>query len=263
MIAKIKDNLIRFCRWLWRECRDVKTLLLLLLVITVAYSPAWGGYFLYELFGWKWASVVASACLAFWAGPFTPFFPICIGITLAIKQYAKHGKKHPDTADMPKVEKPITYTKIFWLFLVGSVAGVIIEGLFCLMTKGHWETHVVSVLAPYNMLYGFGVVLFYVGAIKLQNKPLIVQILIMTAFATTLELLCGLLLRYGLGMKAWDYSNVFLNYKGIICLGFSAAWGGCGLCVCKAIPAHTIAAETLHRQTVESGLHSTEPDNHR
>lgn len=24
----------------------------------------------------------------------------------------------------------------------------------------------------------------------------------------------------------WDYSNVFLNYKGIICLPFSLAWVG-------------------------------------
>ena len=87
---------------------------------------------------------------------------------------------------MPKPEKAITYTKLFWLFLVGSVAGVIIKGLFCLIAKGHWETHVVSVLAPYNILYGLGAVLFYVGAIKLQHRPIAVQISIMTAFATAL-----------------------------------------------------------------------------
>lgn len=122
-------------------------------------------------------------------------------------------------------EETIAYTKLFWLFLAGSVAGVIIEGLFCLVAKGHWETHVVSVLAPYNILYGLGAVLFYIGAVKLQSKPLAVQIVIMTVFATTLELLCGLLLRHVLGMRAWDYSHSFMNYKGIICLGFSAVWG--------------------------------------
>ena len=225
MIAKIKDKFIRFCRWIWQECKDTKTFLLLLLVIAVVYSPVWGGYLLYAIFGWKWASVMASACLVFWAGPFTPFFPICIGITLSIKRWTGGKSKPEDAPAAPKPEKTITYTKLFWLFLVGSVAGVIIEGLFCLIAKGHWETHVVSVLAPYNILYGLGVVLFYIGAVKLQHRPLAVQIVIMTAFATALELLCGLLLRYGLGMRAWDYSHSFLNYKGIICLGFSAAWG--------------------------------------
>ncbi len=225
MMTKLKDKFICFCHWVWQECKDTKTFFLLLLVIAVVYSPVWGGYLLYAVFGWEWASVMASACLVFWAGPFTPFFPICIGITLAIKRRAEHCAKHHDTEGVPKYEKTITYTKVFWLFLAGSVAGVLIEGLFCLISKGHWETHVVSVLAPYNILYGLGVVLFYVGAIKLQHKPLAVQIVIMTVFATALELLCGLLLRYGLGMRAWDYSNSFLNYKGIICLGFSAAWG--------------------------------------
>ncbi len=133
-------------------------------------------------------------------------------------------------------EKTITYTKLFCLFLAGSVLGVLIEGLFCLISKGHWETHVVSVLAPYNILYGLGAVLFYVGAVKLQYKPLAVQIAIMTSLATVLELVCGLFLRYGLGMRAWNYSNSFLNYKGIICLGFSAAWGFAAFVFSKLSP---------------------------
>ena len=225
MISKLKDKFIRFCRWVWQECKDAKTFLLLLLVIAVVYSPVWGGYLLYAVFGWKWASVMASACLVFWAGPFTPFFPICIGITLSIKRRVKRQTEMKNAPADTKPEKAITYTKLFWLFFVGSIAGVVIEGLFCLIAKGHWETHVVSVLAPYNILYGLGVVLFYIGAVKLQHKPIGVRVVIMTTFATALELLCGLLLRYGLGMRAWDYSHSFLNYKGIICLGFSAAWG--------------------------------------
>ena len=32
MIAKIKDKFIRFCRWIWQECKDIKTFLLFLLV---------------------------------------------------------------------------------------------------------------------------------------------------------------------------------------------------------------------------------------
>ena len=225
MITKLKNRFIRFCRWIWQECKDIKTFLLLLLVIAVVYSPVWGGYLLHAIFGWKWASVMASACLVFWAGPFTPFFPICVGITLSIKRWTGRKTKSTDTPTATEQKRTITYTGIFCLFLIGSVAGVIIEGLFCLITKGHWETHVVSVLAPYNILYGLGVVLFYIGAVKLRHKPLAVQIIIMTAIATTMELLCGLLLRYGLGMRAWDYSNSFMNYKGIICLGFSAIWG--------------------------------------
>ncbi|MCI7510861.1 MAG: hypothetical protein MSB05_02210 [Firmicutes bacterium] len=92
MINKLKDKFINFCRWVWSECKDVKTFLLLLVVIAVVYSPVWGGYLLSAIFGWTWASVMASTCLVFWAGPFTPFFPICIAITLAIKRWSERRK---------------------------------------------------------------------------------------------------------------------------------------------------------------------------
>lgn len=179
---------------------------------------------------------MASACLVFWAGPFTPFFPICIGITLAIKRRTGRRAGQQEVSTEEKSEKQIAYAKLFWLFIVGSVAGVIIEGLFCLIAKGHWETHVVSVIVPYNLLYGLGAVLFYIGAVKLQHRPLAVQIIIMTVLATVLELIGGLLLRYGLGMRAWNYSNNFMNYKGIICLSFSVAWGIAAFVFAKMAP---------------------------
>lgn len=93
MFNKLKDKVINFCRWVWSECKDVKTFLLLLGVIAVVYSPVWVGYLLSAMFGWTWASVMASACLVFWAGPFTPFFPICIAITLSIKRWSERRKK--------------------------------------------------------------------------------------------------------------------------------------------------------------------------
>lgn len=133
-------------------------------------------------------------------------------------------------------EDRITYSKLFWLFLAGSVAGVVVEGIFCLTTKGRWESHVVSVFAQYNILYGFGAVLFYVGAAKLKNKPILFRVVSMAVIATVLELVCGLVLLYGLGMRAWNYEHNFLNYKGIVCLSFSFAWGLAAFFFCKLYP---------------------------
>lgn len=83
---KIKNAVIRFCKNIWNECKDWRTVAILLVVITIVYSPAWGGYLLYWIFGFKWCLPVATAWLAFWAGPMTPFFPLCIGIALGIKK---------------------------------------------------------------------------------------------------------------------------------------------------------------------------------
>ncbi len=78
---KIKELL----QWIWKECRDWRTAVILVCVMAAVYSPVWGGYLLHALFGWSAGSVIASTCLLFWAGPFTPFFPLCIAITMALK----------------------------------------------------------------------------------------------------------------------------------------------------------------------------------
>lgn len=57
--------------------------------------------------------------------------------------------------------KPITYENMFWLFMIGSVLGVILEGIWCLIRAGHWETHVVSMWGPFCIIYGFGAVGLY------------------------------------------------------------------------------------------------------
>lgn len=83
---RITPKIKKFFNWIWQECKDKDTLLLFIGVVVLMYLPAWGGYLLHAIFGWAWCSAVASAYLLFWAGPFTPFFPVCMGITLSIKK---------------------------------------------------------------------------------------------------------------------------------------------------------------------------------
>lgn len=86
IMEKLRKKLVSFCWWIWQECKDGRTLALLLVVIAAVYSPVWGGFLLHRIFRWKWALAVATACMVFWAGPGTPFFPLCVAITLSIKK---------------------------------------------------------------------------------------------------------------------------------------------------------------------------------
>lgn len=92
MLCRLKARIVSFFRWLWGECRDWRTAVLLLIVAVLIYSPVWAGYLLHLIFGWKWAGVMATAVLVFWAGPFTPFFPVCIALTLSIKRWHEAGR---------------------------------------------------------------------------------------------------------------------------------------------------------------------------
>ncbi len=88
LFKKIYDICKNFLLWVWRECRDWRTLALLAVVCIAIGTPVWGGYLLFLLFGWKWAFAVASGCLAFWWIPGVPFFTVSVTVTLAIKKIA-------------------------------------------------------------------------------------------------------------------------------------------------------------------------------
>ena len=86
MLKKIWSKIKSLLFYIKSECSDWRTIILFIIVMAVVYSPVWGFYLIFFLTGAKWALAAGSAVLAFWAGPFTPFFPICIAITLAIKK---------------------------------------------------------------------------------------------------------------------------------------------------------------------------------
>lgn len=142
-------------------------------------------------------------------------------------------------------EKTVTYDKLFWLFIAGSILGVIIEGVYCLIKKGHWESHVVSVFGAFNILYGLGAVLFYVAANALRRKMLFSKTVILMLGATFLELICGLILKYALGMRAWNYHDIIWNYKGLVCVPFTLIWGLAGLVFCILYPYINLWLEKL------------------
>lgn len=130
-------------------------------------------------------------------------------------------------------KKRITYPKLFWLFMFGSVLGVLLEGFFCLFHYGHWETHVVSVWGPFCIIYGFGAAGLYIGAVLMEKKNSITQFIVFSLIATGIEYICGAVLKYGLGMKAWDYGGKFLSIDGLICFQMTIIWGLLGVLFSK------------------------------
>lgn len=126
-------------------------------------------------------------------------------------------------------KKKITYEKLFWLFIVGSLIGVVFEGFFCLINYGAWETHVVSMWGPFCIIYGIGAAGMYIGAVLLENKGVLYKFTMYAVIATIVEYICGALLKYGLNMEAWNYDGQLLNIDGIVCLKMSLMWGLMGV----------------------------------
>ena len=105
LIIKLLNKAKEFLLWVWHECKDWKTLVLLAIVCVTVGLPVWAGYLLFILFHWQWAFWVASVCLAFWWLPGAPYFALCVSITLIIKRlYERTVQKR--LARRGKTEQP-------------------------------------------------------------------------------------------------------------------------------------------------------------
>lgn len=123
----------------------------------------------------------------------------------------------------------ITYFELFWLFMLGNVLGMIIEGFWCLFRYGKWETHVVALWGPFNIVYGIGIVAFYAGSALLCGQPWPLRLLAYAAAGSLVEYICGIVIRIGIRMKAWDYSDHFLNIQGLISPKMMLVWAILGM----------------------------------
>lgn len=101
-------------RWLFMECHDWRFFLIFIIVMLVMSSEVWVFYIL-SFINWgsdfsKWCLGIATACWAFWLGPFTPFIPLCIAITIGIKtlidKIKNRRKKKCITQQKENTKKP-------------------------------------------------------------------------------------------------------------------------------------------------------------
>ena len=72
--------------WIYQQLKDVKTFVLFAIVFVIMAAGVWVPYLLAIITNNTYLWGIVSAVWLFWAGPFTPFIPLCITITLFIKK---------------------------------------------------------------------------------------------------------------------------------------------------------------------------------
>ncbi len=88
-----KKKIIDFVKWLWQECKDWRTFVLLVIVCVVIGSPVWICGLLGIIFDWAWAWWVFFGLLAFWWLPGMPYFAVCLAVTLTLKRFWEKRKE--------------------------------------------------------------------------------------------------------------------------------------------------------------------------
>lgn len=114
------------------------------------------------------------------------------------------------------------YEVVMW-FLTYSMMGWLVESIYMSFCN-HKITNRGFTKGPFCPIYGFGALtVFFV--LRPYSDNSILLFFLGSFLATTLEFLTALVMKHIFGEIWWDYHEKPFNYRGIICLESSIAWG--------------------------------------
>jgi len=113
------------------------------------------------------------------------------------------------------------FLSYLFIFFLGCFLGWIIEFIYRSITnKRIYNPGFLN--GPYLPIYGFGILTLYI--ISSFNISIYYKIILYFIILTLLEYITGIIFIKLFKIKLWDYSDMELNFRGIICLRFSIYW---------------------------------------
>lgn len=121
------------------------------------------------------------------------------------------------------VKKELTI--LFWVFIIGSIAGFIFEVTVVFFQKGHFELRQGLIYGPFIPVYGIGAMCYYIVLSKIKIKNKIHIFLITMILGGITEYLCSFIQEKAFGTISWDYSYLPFNINGRTSLLHCIYWG--------------------------------------
>lgn len=123
----------------------------------------------------------------------------------------------------------MTFYKLFWVFFIGCFAGVVLETIYCLIQRGHYESRVGLIYGPFNLVYGIGTLCLSGALYQFRNRGRVFSFVGGFVVGSVVEYACSWFQEVCFGSTSWDYSNMPYNLNGRICLLYSIFWGILGI----------------------------------
>lgn len=129
--------------------------------------------------------------------------------------------------------KKIMIRQLFWLFVIGSVIGFLIENCYSWLLLGHWSFRRGLVLGPFTPIYGFGAVAFTIFLRPFRREHPVMIFFVSSLLGGMIEFTGSMIEELILGIKMWDFSQQPFNLAGRTSLLYMFFWGVIGLCYLK------------------------------
>ncbi len=167
----------------------------------------------------------------------------------------KTAQKIVDTsAKVVSTVEKISFQKLFFIFLIGSVFGAIYEDILVFIKTWHetgagvWMLHRGVIYGPFNVVYGFGAAAMC-WLLCRKRRSNAVTFAYAALLGGGIEYALSFLQEKIVGTVSWDYHDEFLNINGRTTIPFMVVWGLMGILVVKVIyPAISRVLELIPAQ---------------
>lgn len=125
----------------------------------------------------------------------------------------------------PVFAKGICKDKLFWVFLISSAIGALIEMVYCRITGGVWMNRSSVLYGAFSFVWGFGAVVLTVALQRLVDKDDRWVFLMGALIGGAYEYLCSVFTEVVFGTVFWDYSHMKGNIGGRTNIVYCIFWG--------------------------------------
>lgn len=140
----------------------------------------------------------------------------------------QYEEKIPEGAEKP-FGCGLCFTKLFWLFMIGNVAGFLMETFWAFFIQRRVELRVGLVWGPFIPVYGFGAVIMTLLLYRFYKKRDLVTFAAAAVVGAAFEYFCSLFQELAFGTVSWEYSGTTANIGGRTNLMYALIWGVLGL----------------------------------
>lgn len=124
---------------------------------------------------------------------------------------------------------PIDFFLLFWIFVIGSAMGLLIEDCFHLVVYQEWESRAGLVWGPFSSIYGVGAVVLTLFLNRFYYTHNLIIFLIAMILGSALEYSASWMMETFWHAIAWDYTGTFGSINGRTNFMFGVMWGTLGL----------------------------------
>ncbi len=118
---------------------------------------------------------------------------------------------------------------LFWLFIIASIIGYILEMSVVFFRKGYFETRQGLIYGPFIQVYGMGAIIYYIILNKIHVESNIKVFFITAILGGITEYIFSFFQEKIFGTISWDYSYLPFNINGRTSLLHCSYWGIAGI----------------------------------